>query len=199
MVAALLVDLDGVIREWPSEDPRGRIPGLDEAIVRAALFEPDLLHRAVTGQITDEQWQLEAAAILQEQEGVDCAAALTEARTYPGRVRPDVLDVCRRARKRVPLCLLTNATTRLSDHLEQLSLTTEFDRVFNSCELGLAKPDVEVFRRVCDDLGAEPSDIVYVDDTQRHVDAAQSVGLRAHLFTTTEELEALLRSESVLI
>lgn len=200
MRRALLIDLDGVVREWPGDGAElDGIEGLSREVVRAALFEPELLHRAVTGEITDEQWQLEAAARLHSAHGVECASALLSARSYPGRARRDVLEVCRRARQAVPVYLVTNATTRLDDHLDQLALVEEFDRVFNSSELGVAKPDVRIFTRVCRELQLSPPDVVFVDDTEAHVEAAAAAGLRAHLFTTTAGLEEALRRASMLV
>lgn len=201
MASALLIDLDGVLRDWPP-DPRaverlGAL-GLTLETVNAALFEPDLLHRAVTGVITDDEWQLEAAERLRAAHGVDCGAALLAGRAYPGRLRPDVLDLCRRARRRVPVSLITNATSRLADHLDQLALTREFDHVFNSSEMGVAKPGARIFERASDELGLSPEEVVFVDDTEGHVHAAAAVGLRAHVFTATAELAELLRRESIL-
>ena len=196
---AFLIDLDGVIREWPKDvgDP-DRIPGLDPEVVRGALFADDLLGQVVIGAITDEAWRLEAARRIEEACGVECAAALAKAAAYPGEVRPDVLALCRRVRERAPVGLVTNATTRLDDHLGQLGIAGEFDRVFNSSELGVAKPDVRVFRLACEALDVAPADVVFVDDTSAHVEAAASVGMRAELYTSVAALETLLRREGLL-
>ena len=75
--------------------------------------------------------------------------------------------------------LITNATTRLDEHLDKLRLTTEFDHVFNSSEMGFAKPDVQIFELACDRLGLTPSDVVFVDDSPSHVEAAASVGINS--------------------
>lgn len=194
-----MIDLDGVIREWPKHvgDP-DQIPGLDPEVVRAALFAPDLLDQVVIGAITDEAWRLEAARRIEESCGVECAAALANAAAYPGKVRPEVLALCRRVRERGPVGLVTNATTRLDDHLGQLGIADEFDRIFNSSKLGVAKPDVRIFQLACEALDLEPADVVFVDDTSGHVAAAASLGMRAELYTSADALETLLRGERLL-
>jgi len=193
------VDLDGVLRHWPrDESDNNRVTGLDPEVVRAALFEPNLLNRAVVGTITDEEWHVEAAAQLRAVHGIECAAALLEARAYPGVVDFDVLEVLRGARQVMPVCLLTNATTRLGDHLTALGLLEEFDRVFNSSELRVAKPDPGIFERVCADLQMHPSDVVFIDDSESHVKAALTFGMRAHVFSTSRELRDALARESIL-
>jgi putative hydrolase of the HAD superfamily len=56
-----------------------------------------------------------------------------------------------------------------------------FDRQFLSYELGLAKPDREIFERVVDDLDVSAEEILFLDDNQINVDGARSVGMRAEL------------------
>jgi hypothetical protein len=44
--AALVIDLDGVVREWPSHEPDlTKLTGLAPDLVRGALFESELLRR----------------------------------------------------------------------------------------------------------------------------------------------------------
>ena len=80
------------------------------------------------------------------------------------------------------MALLSNATDRLPRDLQRLGLDGELDAVSNSSELGVAKPDPEVFAAVCSALGLPPHRCDFVDDQQADVDAAARVGLRAHLY-----------------
>jgi HAD superfamily hydrolase (TIGR01509 family) len=146
----LLLDLDGVLR---------RLPPLAAEIAEIA-FEPSLLRRAVTGEITDEQWRHEV--------GQDWAAT-------PGEVITDALALIRAARRQCFVALLSNATTRLEADLAELGLDVEFDAVFNSARLGVAKPDLAIFRRVLAELGHQTA--VFCDDTAEHAQAACEAGL----------------------
>ncbi|HEX2674360.1 MAG TPA: HAD-IA family hydrolase, partial [Polyangiaceae bacterium] len=53
---------------------------------------------------------------------------------------------------------------------------------FLSFELGLAKPDAEIFRRVCERCQTRPEQCYFVDDTRANVDAAVALGFKAHWF-----------------
>jgi putative hydrolase of the HAD superfamily len=130
--------------------------------------------------------------------GVDCREALANGAAYPGEVCGDVLAIVRAARQRVPVGLITNATSRLDDHLRQLELSEEVDAVFNSSAMGVAKPDPRIFLQACAQLGAEPTQTVFVDDTAGHVAAACAIGIRGHLFTTADALRPVLREEGIL-
>ncbi|WP_329789036.1 HAD-IA family hydrolase [Lentzea sp. DG1S-22] len=153
----LLLDLDGVLRSWPPTPPH----------IAEVAFEPSLLRRAVTGQITDEQWRDEIAQ--------EVPRAEVEAWAGTGEVITEALALVRLARRRCFVALLSNATTRLEDDLALLGLDTEFDAVLNSARLGLAKPDPALYRRVLDELGYPTG--VFCDDTEENAVAATAAGL----------------------
>jgi epoxide hydrolase-like predicted phosphatase len=73
-----------------------------------------------------------------------------------------------------------------------------FDVVVDSCEVGLRKPDPEIFRLTCERLGVAPEAAVFLDDTRRHVESARSVGLHAILvrdpWAALTELDSILES-----
>ncbi len=187
MVDVTLFDFDGVVRrfprsaEWHNE-------------VAAVAFNPGLLDQAVTGKITDEEWRAEVLRRL----GQSAAAAVAAWSASCGEVNEAVLQLVREARTRTPVGLLTNGTTRLAADLEQLGIADEFDVIFNSCELGVAKPELAAYEMVCARLGSEPSSVFFVDDSPGHVDAARVAGLRAALFVDAVLLADVLRAEGVL-
>ena len=53
---------------------------------------------------------------------------------------------------------------------------------FYSYDLGLHKPDPDIFRVACTALGAAPGDCVFLDDTAENVESARAVGLHAFEF-----------------
>jgi putative hydrolase of the HAD superfamily len=54
-----------------------------------------------------------------------------------------------------------------------------FDVSCYSYELGIAKPDVGFFRQAARRIGADPSTILFIDDTLHNVEAARMAGLAA--------------------
>ncbi len=68
-----------------------------------------------------------------------------------------------------------------------------FESLLVSCELGMAKPDPEVFRRVCQLTGTKPSQCFFVDDTASNVEEARALGFHGHVFGSVEGLTAALR------
>lgn len=95
------------------------------------------------------------------------------------------LETLLRARRNYPVYVLSNTN---SVHWEMASggyfrykglrLDDFFDGVFLSYELGLAKPDPEIFKTVARRIGGEPDDILFFDDSEENCAAARRCGLR---------------------
>ena len=54
-----------------------------------------------------------------------------------------------------------------------------FDHAFLSFELGMVKPDPEIFSHVVDELGVPADRVLFLDDNRLNVEQARNVGLRA--------------------
>lgn len=67
-----------------------------------------------------------------------------------------------------------------------------FDVVVDSCEVGLRKPDPEIFRLTCRRLAVTPEAAVFLDDSPRHVASAREVGLRGIVVSDPEQAIAEL-------
>ena len=56
-----------------------------------------------------------------------------------------------------------------------------FDKIFLSCELGVEKPEPEIFEKVVAGIGCAPDDILFFDDSEVNCEAARQCGLQAVL------------------
>jgi putative hydrolase of the HAD superfamily len=69
-----------------------------------------------------------------------------------------------------------------------------FEAMFVSAELGLIKPDPEIYRVTARELGIPLEQMVFIDNKRTNVDAAIALGVTGHVFTTVAELRAFLES-----
>ena len=60
-----------------------------------------------------------------------------------------------------------------------------FDTVVLSGEVGMRKPEKEIFRHAADTLGLAPAECVFIDDMEANVAAAQACGMTGLLYTET--------------
>ncbi|KAH9972460.1 hypothetical protein BGW80DRAFT_1252735 [Lactifluus volemus] len=68
-----------------------------------------------------------------------------------------------------------------------------FERVFTSADVGMRKPDLRFFKYVLDEIKAEPSSVVFVDDRSENVLAARSLGINGIIFDNANRVRQALR------
>jgi HAD superfamily hydrolase (TIGR01493 family) len=162
------------------------------AIFQAA-FDEGILTQAVCGKISDEDWRQMAAALLAEVCGQDIAReAIREWSNFPGQVDHAYLNYINSRFKGVPIAVLTNATTRLHSDLAKLNLDEKFFKIFNSADIGVCKPDPHVFQHVLQSLNCDPQEILFIDDSHAHVEAAIKEGMAGHHYEFLKEFQKIL-------
>ena len=79
--------------------------------------------------------------------------------------------------------------------LEHFGLLNLFQVALSSCYLGLRKPDLEIYGRALEILCRPAERILFVDDRQENVSAAEAAGMKAIRFenagTLRQELQSL--------
>ena len=99
------------------------------------------------------------------------------------------------------LGMLTNNVAEWRDAWRStIPIAELFDDVVDSSEVGICKPDPGVYHLACERLGVEPPAAVFLDDTERNVEGARAVGMRAILVgadpgEALAELDRLLAQE----
>lgn len=70
-----------------------------------------------------------------------------------------------------------------------------FDEVFYSYEMGLRKPDKAIFEKVVKEIGLEPKNCLFIDDSPQHVESASKVGINAYHLKDHEDVLSLFQSQ----
>lgn len=95
----------------------------------------------------------------------------------------------RQNRQKYTFSILSNNSTNLDSLLkEKFAIYDDFDHVFNSAEIGFAKPDSRAFEFVLNALEAKPEKCLFIDDLATNVAAAKSLGFQTIRFVSNEEL-----------
>ena len=117
--------------------------------------------------------------------------AFQHARSLQSPIDPAMDAVLARLRGHVRLGLLSNAGRGARERLDAAGVTARFDDTLCSAEVGLAKPDPQVYRLAASRLGVAPSACAFVDDMPRNVDGARAVGMQAFLYARRRHAEFL--------
>ena len=107
-----------------------------------------------------------------------------------------MLELADRLASRYDVCLLSNTNTLHFEHMERtMQLTERFRRVVTSFEAGAMKPDAAIYAYAERAFGRTGKTLVFFDDLEANVAAAQRAGWTAHRFTTREATIATLADE----
>jgi epoxide hydrolase-like predicted phosphatase len=192
---ALLVDFGGVLTSdiWSSFAAFCEQRGLDAGAAKQ-LFREDqdalaTLRGLETGEVEPADFERRFAALLDtEPDG------LVEG-LFAG-LQPDqpMLEAVGRARDAgVPTGLISNSW--VMDHYTD-EIRSLFDEVVISAEVGLHKPQPEIYLLAAERLGVRPEDCVFVDDLRENCAGAEAVGMTAVLHR--DSAETISRVEELL-
>jgi epoxide hydrolase-like predicted phosphatase len=196
MIKAVVFDVGGVLltgADWQGGISRWeqRLRLADGTLERAwREIDTQLGADMVIGKATPEQFRdLHAARI-----GVssDQLSELIEDVTSTEIFDPDWKEFIGGLRPRYKTATLTNAWLNMRETLTKRGVAAVMDELFISAELGMAKPQPEVFEHVLDSLGLEPEEIAFVDDLEPNIDAAGALGIVTVLHQNTRESIASL-------
>jgi putative hydrolase of the HAD superfamily len=101
--------------------------------------------------------------------------------SHPAPVTPQWASDLRAAGLRT--ALLSNMPAPIRDYILRCAWLPDFDvRVF-SCEAGLCKPEPKIYRNCLGEIGVQPSEVLFLDDRESNIRAAEALGIHAVLFT----------------
>jgi 2-haloacid dehalogenase len=101
--------------------------------------------------------------------------------------------------KGVPTFSLTNFGIQTFDFAStQYDFLTNFDRQYVSGHMQVTKPDPKIYQMVEDDCGIEPQALLFADDRDDNIQAANARGWQTHLFSDPQGWADRLVSEGLL-
>ena len=196
----LLVDFGGVLTTNVFDSFRAfcEKEGLDPDAVRRLFREDpaalDELRRLERGELTEQEFAKRFGPML----GIEDTEGLVDrlfAEVHPDEAMLAAVRAAKRAGVRTGLISNSWGAGRYDrDAFPEL-----FDGVVISGEVGLHKPEPEIFRLGAERAGLAPEECVFVDDLRENCAGAESVGMTAVLHRGAErtlaELERLLGVE----
>lgn len=187
---AVIWDFGGVITSSPFEafNTYERDKGLPENFIRTinatnpdanawALFE----RNEINATQFDAMFRDEALAQGHDVPGGDVLALLA------GSLRPEMIAVLDglKARGYRIACITNNVKTGSGAGMARdqekadavAAVLARFEHVIESSEVGVRKPQPEIYHMACDKLGLAPSDCVFLDDLGINLKPARAMGM----------------------
>ena len=197
----LVLDVDGVVIRGRPDDG---LPwhqtlredlGLDRDVLTDRFFNAGFLD-ALRGQADIRELLEDLFSSLDAPTTVD--AFIDYWFSHDARLNDDLIELTHELRLRSGLrCFLANNQERHRTTYvwETLGLKKHFDAIVSSSDVGACKPEPEFFRRAQQRLELTTDDqVLFVDDRETFVQAAQRHGWEAVRFRDNDDLRSRLRS-----
>jgi len=190
-IRAVVFDIGGVLERV--DDPevalapkwRDRL-GLTahEFMARLTSVDPDRLSRI--GQMSEAEYRDRSATALGlSDRQADEFMADTWA-WYCGELDAEMCAFAASLRPGLRTAIVSNSWDGARrEEQARYGFAPDFDPIIYSHEVGLAKPDPAIFELTCSMVGADPGELIFVDNVAANVDAAAGVGIHAILHIST--------------
>jgi epoxide hydrolase-like predicted phosphatase len=194
MIKGIIFDCFGVLI---ASDLQMRIDAVAKVNPDAGKSLTDIVKAIDRGMLTRDEAIPEMAKLM----GVD-PEELLRGMTDSLVKNTDLTAFIRTLRPKYKVAMLSNVSGR--DRLDQLFDLGELDELFDvvvaSGDVGVIKPEPEIYQLTIEKLGIDPKDCVMIDDLESYCNGAEAVGIHAIQFTSTSQavadLEALIDREN---
>lgn len=140
----------------------------------------DNIRAISSGQPTDEEIDAAWMAFLQD-------------------IPAEKIDLLKQLRSRYRILMLSNTnplhieqSARIAFEAHGTTMNELFDKCYLSYEMGLTKPGREIFELLLNDAGVEAGECLFIDDGQKNIDMANSMGFQTRHVQQGESLDFLL-------
>jgi putative hydrolase of the HAD superfamily len=194
-------DFGGVLWDmrWDVARDLSERHGLPRSSIFETLYRTDTWRDIERGIGDPVAWRTRAHAELETRAGRALPALHEEWRRAQRPIDSNLVPV-ERLRPPYKVSVLSNADASLRARLEEdMRIKHLFDDIVCSAEVGMAKPEPEIFRLAAERLGVAPAECVFVDDWDQNIAAAQAVGMTAICYRIDkgDDLAALLAGAGV--
>jgi putative hydrolase of the HAD superfamily len=197
-IKALIWDLEGVLMLTDEKDlPLTVAKKLNAPYEKVReIFFSDINDKVDLGEISEDQFNeyvLDTLQLPREKKNI------LEKIVYEDfHLDEDLLKIISEMRGKYKMGLLSNFSDELRHRIDnEWALSKAFDEIIISCEVGLVKPDPEIFNLMLDRLGVRADESVFIDDRIKNIEGAKKMGFLTIFFTNKkqalEELSHILQ------
>lgn len=184
MIKTILFDMGGVIFVQDTDEAFRRFTeiGVDAHKYIGDYGQKGIFLEVENGKITDEEFRAELSKLVGREltwdEVQHCWLGFLHS------VPADRLENLSKLRRDYRICLASNTnpfimaytrSDRFSGHGHGIS--DYLDKEYCSYEMGCCKPSEDFFRKILESEGVKPEEVIFVDDSQKNIAAAESLGI----------------------
>ncbi len=189
MIKAIIFDIGGVIKKGTSEVRQARVADkLKVDIEKFVDFWKKYRDRMAKGLLKEEEF----CRLVEKEFGVRGVLKLEleeHERSCKENINSELLDFLSVLKKKYRLALVSNVSNLQKVANFKAGLYKYFDPCILSCDVGLAKPDPEIYKLSPEKLKLRPEECLLIDDREKYLDIAKQLGFAVLHFENNEKFK----------
>jgi len=201
MIKAIISDIGGVLTIWDNllllKDIKNTFDITD---AQTKVVYDELISFLGTGSISEREFWKRFIAKVNTKKQLPKESLYLREYAKQVKINNEVLDILRRLKSQgYQLTALSNSFRPHTSFNKRCGFYDVFDLVILSDEVGLIKPDPQIYKLTLKKLKISPEEAVFIDDCMVHIKTAQNLGMYTILFVNPQNLRYKLRKLGVKI
>ena len=194
-IDTVIFDMGGVFLKTVDPKPREALAhrfGTTRKDLEARVFSSATSLLSEKGEITDqEHWQ---SVLLNFNQPIEDYLKIYDEYFSGDAIDRDLLDFAVSLKSKYCVGLLSNAWMNARQLLEErFHFIDKFNMSLFSYEVGVRKPDLNIYRIMVGKMGTKPGNALFIDDLLENVEGAKTAGLRSIHYKNTRSVIAEIR------
>lgn len=195
MIRAVCFDLDGLFfTERSFSDFKMRISDqTNQSDLIDDVFHGSMMSNFKTNIITEETyWDYVRQTLEVTLTNEEIFKMLRESYVVNAHVKR---YVCELKEAGYIICLCSNNfITRIRELEEEFAFLRHFDTRIFSYDIGVLKPNINIFQALVEQCGVNASEIVYSDDSESNLSGAKELGIHTFIFNNINQFKLSLKN-----
>lgn len=191
-ISGILFDIGGVLVALDGMPTMAKLLGVEpqyEVLHTMWLESPSVVAHE-TGKIDAATFAAGIVADLRLPVSADCF--LREFCNWPTGLFPGALQLLDEIPDSYTVAALSNTSAVHWQKIRAMGLENQFDATYLSHQIGYLKPDPEAFLVALEGMELSPSEVLFLDDGIRNIEAALEEGMHAHVARGPEDARRVL-------
>ncbi|HLD85174.1 MAG TPA: HAD family phosphatase [archaeon] len=103
------------------------------------------------------------------------------------KINSELVEIIKKLKNNYKILLLTNNNEGFMKYIKKVEFSHLFDKIYNSYDHKMAKPDPKFFNKVLKDAKLNADECIFVDDNERNIKAARQLGFHVVHYKSFED------------
>jgi len=113
------------------------------------------------------------------------------------KMNSELVEIIKKLKSSYKIIMLTNNNENFMKYIKTVEFSHLFDRIYNSYEHKMAKPDPKFFNKALKESKLKAEECIFVDDSENNIKAAKELGFKTIHYKSLEDFVVRIASMGI--